>query len=108
MKRMAFIAPLHHRQTGSSKHIINFLSPFFDIDIYWDKSNIFEGTSKFNLASINKEKYDLLFIYKISEDLKRFSTIQCPSIICTPKFPLNDCVVNSFPNSISGRTHSYN
>jgi glycosyltransferase involved in cell wall biosynthesis len=96
MKRIAFIDCAHHRETKSSKFLIDFFSPFFDIDIYWDESKM--GGSLPDATSIEQKNYDIVFILQAGTNLNFYSQIDCRSIVVIPNFiPNHFSIDNDFP-----------
>ncbi|MDX1701667.1 MAG: hypothetical protein R3250_13660, partial [Melioribacteraceae bacterium] len=88
MRRIAFIDAAHHKETKSSRFLLDFLSPFFEIDVYWDGSHL--GELKPDVTVIEQDNYDIIFIFQIGTDLNVYSRIDCRSIVCVPPLFLNE------------------
>ena len=86
MKRLAFIDSIHHKETKSSRFLLDFLSPFFAVDIYWDESTT--GGSLPDIEAIGKKKYDVVLILGAGGNLNEYSQIDYGSIVAVPHMGL--------------------
>ena len=90
-KRIVFIGHSYHKKTKSSQFIIDYLSQFYDIDIYFDDH--WNGGQKLNYIDIFDKNYKAIIFWQIIPDKEIIQIINKQNVVI---FPMYDSYRNVF------------
>jgi glycosyltransferase involved in cell wall biosynthesis len=82
--RAAFIDHFYHKKTLSSKFFIDIITPYCDVDIYWDESYI-NGDEPF-WDEIKTKGYDVIILWQSSFYIRKCEDFKNTRFISIPMF----------------------